>query len=475
MGDLLILGTDTDAGKTSFALLWLAAFADRYEYWKPIETGDSDTQRLRNLVPAARVHAPLLRFQEAVAPLLAARKEGGVIPAASAIAAAKPSPNRPGCKLLIETFGGPFSPLNDSELQISFIQALAVPAILISSSAVGAIGQILQALQALATFQTQPEAVVLLGPPDPFAVEQISRHGLPDRVVCLRPPAAWDAEGIIQATLVQAAVLEKIHAFLDATPPPHPVTPSSLIPHPSSLIPHPSPRHPVTPSPPHPLVTPPDLLERDRRCVWHPYTSLQDPEPPLVSVAAQDEFIWLADGRRVIDGISSWWTILHGHRHPTLMAALKEATESFDHVHFAGVTHRPAVELAELLLNTAPWPAGARAFFSDDGSTAVEVALKMAYQYWCHRQEPRRTFFVGFEGGYHGDTFGAMAVSRDPVFFKPFEPLLFRAEIIPLSPEHLHDTLTRQRGEIAAVIIEPLVQGAGGMRMHTPAVLLRFF
>jgi adenosylmethionine-8-amino-7-oxononanoate aminotransferase len=185
-----------------------------------------------------------------------------------------------------------------------------------------------------------------------------------------------------------------------------------------------------------------------------------------VASAAQDEFLWLADGRRVIDGISSWWTILHGHRHPVLMAALREAAASFDHVHFAGVTHAHAVTLAELLLSTAPWPGG-RVFYSDNGSTAVEVALKMAYQSWCHRGEPQRTWFVGFEGGYHGDTFGAMAVGRDPVFFGHFEPLLFRAEIVPLSADRLDDALNRHRNEVAAVIVEPLVQGAGGMRMHS--------
>jgi adenosylmethionine-8-amino-7-oxononanoate aminotransferase len=190
----------------------------------------------------------------------------------------------------------------------------------------------------------------------------------------------------------------------------------------------------------------------------------------LLCAGAQDEFLYLADGRRVIDGISSWWTILHGHRHPVLMAALREAAESFDHVHFAGVTHVPAVSLAELLLSTAPW-SGGRVFFSDNGSTAVEVALKMAYQYWCHRGQSRRTWFVGFEGGYHGDTFGAMAVGRDPVFFKRFEPLLFRAEIVPLAAERLDDALNRHRHEVAAVILEPLVQGAGGMRMHSEAEL----
>src|SRR5439155_17945032 len=195
----------------------------------------------------------------------------------------------------------------------------------------------------------------------------------------------------------------------------------------------PSPRHP--PSPRYPL------LERDRLHVWHPYTPLREPDRPLHSIAAQDEYLQLADGRRVIDAISSWWTILHGHRHPTLMAALRQAADSFDHVHFAGVTHAPAVDLAELLLGTAPWPESGRAFYSDNGSTAVEVALKMAYQYWCHQDEPQRSCFVGFEGGYHGDTFGAMAVSRDPVFFGRFEPLLFRAEIVPVSAEHLDDTL----------------------------------
>src|SRR5262249_28376377 len=154
---------------------------------------------------------------------------------------------------------------------------------------------------------------------------------------------------------------------------------------------------------------------RDHCAVWHPYTSLRDPDPPLEVLSAQDEFLGMADGRRVIDGISSWWTILHGHRHSVLLAALQQAMRAIDHVHFPGVTHAPAVELAELLLDTMPW-SGGRVFYSDNGSTAVEVALKMAYQYWCHRGQTR-TAFVGFEGGYHGDTFGAMAVSRDPVFF----------------------------------------------------------
>jgi adenosylmethionine-8-amino-7-oxononanoate aminotransferase len=194
----------------------------------------------------------------------------------------------------------------------------------------------------------------------------------------------------------------------------------------------------------------------------------------LPCVAAEDEFLILADGRRIIDGISSWWTILHGHGHPVLMQALADASRQIDHVLFAGATHPWAVELAERLLQTMPWTGG-RVFYSDNGSTAVEVALKMAYQSWHLRGETRRTRFVGFQHGYHGDTFGAMAVSRDPVFFGRFEPLLCQADIVPLDPTALDEHLRRRAAETAAVIIEPLVQGAGGMRMHSPETLRQIF
>jgi adenosylmethionine-8-amino-7-oxononanoate aminotransferase len=155
------------------------------------------------------------------------------------------------------------------------------------------------------------------------------------------------------------------------------------------------------------------------------------------------------------------------------MRALAEASRRFDHVLFAGVTHLAAVELADLLLGTMPW-CGGRVFYSDNGSTAVEVALKMAYQYWCHHNQTDRTRFVGFEHGYHGDTFGAMAVSRDPLFFGRFEPMLLKADILPLDPARLDEHLHKHRERIAAVILEPLVQGAGGMRMHTPQTLRQF-
>jgi adenosylmethionine---8-amino-7-oxononanoate aminotransferase len=130
--------------------------------------------------------------------------------------------------------------------------------------------------------------------------------------------------------------------------------------------------------------------------------------------------------------------------------------------------------LAELLLQSAPWNDG-KVFFSDNGSTAVEVALKMAYQYWCHRGEPQRTLFIGFQNGYHGDTFGAMSVGRDPLFFGRFEPLLFRAIQIPVSAQALENALSQYGQQVAGIIIEPLIQGAGGMQMHSPEELKALF
>ncbi len=425
MTELLILGTDTDAGKTTFALLWLAAFSGEYAYWKPVETGPSDTQKIRDFIPAANICPPLLQLTDPVAPSLAARRAGKTIPTGAAIAASRPSAPQ----LLIETFGSPFSPLNEEELQIALIRALDCSSILVSSSSLGTIGRTLQCLYALESHGQRPRAVVLFGPVDEYAAEQIGRHRPALSVFSLTPPADWSPAGIMQCAGQQVGVLQAIRDCLEPT-------------------------------------EQTDIQARDNKVLWHPYTSLRDSDAPLVCVSARDEFLYLADGRKIIDGISSWWTILHGHRFPPLMAALRAAAAAYDHVHFAGLTHPPGVELAELLLGTMPWRGG-RVFYSDNGSTAVEVALKMAYQYWCHQGRPGRTRFVGFEHGYHGDTFGAMAVSRDPVFFGRFEPLLFQADIVPLSADRLDDYLKKHRDEVAGVILEPLVQGAGGMRMHT--------
>ena len=219
-----------------------------------------------------------------------------------------------------------------------------------------------------------------------------------------------------------------------------------------------------------PGADPRSLIGRDRAHLWHPFTQHGTEADPLAVESALGSVLTLEDGRELIDAISSWWACLHGHSHPRIVAAMTEQVGKLDHVLFAGATHAPAVELAERLV--ACPPAGlSRVFFSDNGSTAVEVALKMVIQSWLQRGEGRRRVFVALEGGYHGDTFGAMAAGDPDPYFLPFEPLLFEVCRVPPRGEALREALDGLGERAAGVVLEPLVQGAGGMRMQAPAFL----
>ena len=217
-------------------------------------------------------------------------------------------------------------------------------------------------------------------------------------------------------------------------------------------------------------MTSPDWLAADARRCWHPYTQHALDRDPLPVVGARGAWLELAGGRRVLDGISSWWAVLHGHGEPALVAAMAEQAARLDHVLFAGCAHEPAARLAEELVAVAP--AGlSRVFYSDDGSTAVEVALKAAYLVQQRRGETRRTRFLALAGGYHGDTFGAMAVGDPVPFFRELAPLLF--DVARAEPEIAAlEALFAAHGErAAALVIEPLVQGAAGMRPVPPDVV----
>ena len=212
------------------------------------------------------------------------------------------------------------------------------------------------------------------------------------------------------------------------------------------------------------------LTTRDQRVLWHPYTQHKTDNQPLSIASAKDTLLTLEDGREIIDGISSWWTCLHGHGNPRLVEAMTRQAARLDHVMFAGATHEPAVALAEDLLRCSP-KGMTRVFYSDDGSTAVEVALKIAFQSWLQRDEPQRTTFIALEHAYHGDTVGAMSVGDPNPFFRAFAPLCFRVQRTPATIEGVEHALERGGRTIAGVIIEPLVQGAGGMRMYDLDVL----
>ncbi len=212
------------------------------------------------------------------------------------------------------------------------------------------------------------------------------------------------------------------------------------------------------------------LGERDARVLWHPYTQHALEREALPVVAAHGALLELEDGRELVDAVSSWWTCLHGHGQPRLVEVMRQQVERLDHVLFAGCTHPPAVGLAEALLAVVP-PGLARVFFSDNGSTAVEVALKIAYQSWVHRGEPERRVFVALDGAYHGDTFGAMSVGEREPFFSAFEPLLFEVRHAAPDAGAIEAALSDLGPRAAGLILEPRVQGAAGMVMHDAALL----
>lgn len=216
-------------------------------------------------------------------------------------------------------------------------------------------------------------------------------------------------------------------------------------------------------------------IERDKKYVWHPFTQIQTAPDPIVVVAAKDARLIDADEKVYIDVNSSWWVNVHGHGNQHIGTAISKQFDVLDHAIFAGATHTKAIELAERVAEKLPNPLS-KIFFSDDGSTSVEVALKMAFQYWSNRGIEKKRI-VAIDGAYHGDTFGAMSVGQRGYFNKPFEHLFFNVDFIDFPEQGKEEwSLTQlenllDTGEIAAVIVEPLVQGSAGMRMYSSEFL----
>ncbi|MDQ8051207.1 adenosylmethionine--8-amino-7-oxononanoate transaminase [Luteibacter sp.] len=232
------------------------------------------------------------------------------------------------------------------------------------------------------------------------------------------------------------------------------------------------------------------LIARDLSVLWHPCTQMHDHETlPMVPVV-RGEGAWLvgADGKRYLDAVSSWWTNLFGHAEPRIAGALKDQLDRLEHVIFAGFTHEPAVELAEELVRITPKGLD-RVFLADNGSAAIEVALKMSFHYWLNQGHGEKTRFIALTGSYHGETLGALSVSDVALYRKTYAPLLLTPELAPSADtfegepgETPKEIATRRLGEMrtilerhahetCAVIVEPLVQCAGGMRMYDPSYL----
>ena len=228
-----------------------------------------------------------------------------------------------------------------------------------------------------------------------------------------------------------------------------------------------------------------ELLQKDQQFVWHPYSSLSDPIPAYEVVSASGVYLKLADGRELIDGMSSWWCTIHGYNHPVLNQAAKDQIDRVSHVMFGGITHAPAVELCEKLV--AITPSGLdKVFLSDSGSVAVEVAIKMAFQYWISQGQTQKSQLLTLRSGYHGDTFAAMSVC-DPKtgMHHMFDQVVSKHHFAPAPQTGVYEEwneediaefteiISTRSDQLAAVILEPIVQGAGGMRFYSPHYLKR--
>lgn len=222
----------------------------------------------------------------------------------------------------------------------------------------------------------------------------------------------------------------------------------------------------------------PDWMARGQPHIWQPYAQMKTATPPLPVVRSQGSRLELADGRQLIDGVASWWTACHGYNHPHIAQALRAQLDAMPHVMFGGLTHEPALTLARRLAALLG-PGLDRVFYTDSGSVAVEVAMKMAVQFWLNQGERGRSRFVAFRGGYHGDTFGTMAVcDPDEGMHSLFRGMLAEHDIVdlPRDDESMArlDAFLESRGpQLAGILVEPLVQGAGGMLLHDAEVLRR--
>ncbi|MPT27009.1 MAG: adenosylmethionine--8-amino-7-oxononanoate transaminase [Achromobacter sp.] len=222
----------------------------------------------------------------------------------------------------------------------------------------------------------------------------------------------------------------------------------------------------------------PDWVAQGQPHIWLPYAQMKTVTPPLPVVRSHGSRLELADGRSLIDGVASWWTACHGYNHPHIAQALRAQLEAMPHVMFGGLTHEPALTLARRLADLLG-PGLDRVFYTDSGSVAVEVAMKMAVQFWLNQGERGRSRFVAFRGGYHGDTFGTMAVcDPDEGMHSLFRGMLAEHDIVDLPRDEdamaRLDAFLESRGpQLAGILVEPLVQGAGGMLLHDAQVLRR--
>jgi len=470
---LFILGTDTGVGKTAVAAGLAAALRRRgvdVGVMKPIATGcvngrSEDAAWLRRAAGVDDPEALITpyRYATPAAPAVAIAREGGRVD----LAAIRRAYDRSAARhelVLIEGIGGLLVPLDARRTVADLIRALDVPVLLVSSARLGTINHTVLTVEAARNAGVDVLGLVVNGRTRrPSVAERANPAllrqwtGLPVFGVVSRVPRPTPVA--VQTTVARAV---DTNGIVRATRRWHRAR----------------------------AARPARLASDDRRYVWHPFTQMQEWTDPLVITEARGSSLRDAQGRWYLDGVSSLWVNVHGHRHPAIDAAIRRQLATVAHSTLLGLANEPSVELAKRLVAIAP-PGLTRVFFSDDGSTAVEVALKMAYQYWQQTGHPAKRAFVTFENAYHGDTVGSVSVGGIDLFHAAYRPLLFKTLAIPSPycyrcPLHLTypacriacldplERLLRERAdEIAAVIVEPGVQAAAGMIVEPAGWLAR--
>lgn len=447
---VFVTGTGTDVGKTLCSAFLCALW--EADYWKPVQTGAvHDSLEILRLSPCTPVHFSTIQLDEPASPHWAAQLEDVRIDLHTLV-----DSQPDGYWTVVEGAGGALVPLNESEDMIDLARALGLPMVIVASTGLGTIHHTLSTVQCIRSRGVEIVGVLFNGLPHGENARQIRDRGKVSILGRIPPMFPVDAQA------VQALVARWKSG--DWTDPCEEETPIQAV-----------------------RAGGPSLSSRDKAVIWHPFTQHKTSQEPLEIVQAHGAILRTQDHSEVIDAISSWWVCNHGHARPEIAQAIATQARTLEQVIFAGCTHEPAVQLAETLLPLLPGQMS-KLFFSDDGSTSVEVAIKACVQMARHRGVARPRV-VALEDAYHGDTIGAMSAGARSVFSTPFDPYLFEVDRLPTpagpwapdSPTALANCadaiqamarwLELHHRETACIIVEPLVQGSAGMRMYPRAYL----
>ncbi len=441
---VFVTATGTEVGKTFISSLLMRSTKD-WSYWKPVQTGGQaiDQNAVLELAPSAKI-SPLKTFEYALpaSPDQAAAAEFAEAPLVKDLVRMAKSQDR----TLIEGAGGLMVPLNDdSETWLDFLQASQIPVLLVASSGLGTLNHTLLSVEALQSRAIPILGVVLNGPEHKGNHKSLSRH-LPRIPIYSLPKLGSDTA---------LSELDRIGEELWRLMSIH--------------------RNEAQRSD--------SWRQKDKDFVWHPYTQHHTAPEPIPIVSGKGPFLYTDRGEELLDASSSWWTSTVGHGHPKIGAAIRRQQAKLDHCGFGNATHQPASELAAKLIGLAGEDYS-KVFYTDNGSCALEVALKMAAQARVNRGESHKNKFLYFRGAYHGDTFGAMSVAESGGFHKAFAPYVFKGIEAPIVTSHrsrlcpegplalengkaqLKEIFLKHAHEIAGVVIEPWVQGASGMNFQ---------